>query len=208
MSAQIPEETAAALPSATREIEEFVHAHGWNQPVQLFALVPTGQLLSAEPGLAEQVDPGAVLTPIAQESLPSEDLGEALARIAWPEQVAGCAVAQEIVVLPPEAEAELPGEDEAARQAAAEHPERHEARLVAAVLRDGSETCVLRLRAQDQELAQGQQAPQDREVGQGQQPPQDGESPQDLEGAADGELVQDASLAPNLLRALHETLAG
>ncbi len=199
MSAQIPEETAAALPSATREIEAFAHAHGWNQPVQLFALVPTGPLLSAEPGLADQVDPEAALTPIAQESLPSEDLGEALARIAWPEQVAGCAVVQEIVVLPPEAEAELPGEDEAAREAAAEHPERHEARLVAAVLRDGSETCVLRLRAQDQEVAQ---APQDGEA-------QGGEASQDQEDedSADGELVQDASLAPNLLRALHETLA-
>ncbi|MHA6802575.1 PPA1309 family protein [Salinifilum ghardaiensis] len=188
MSAQIPEDVAAALPAATREIEEFVHAHGWNQPVQLFALVPTGQLLSAEPGLADQLDPEAALTPIAQESLPSEDLGEALSRIVWPEQVAGCAVVQEIVVLPPEAEAELPGEDEAARQAAAEHPERHEARLVAAVLRDQSETCVLRLRPQEPEAEEARGDQQ--------------------EAPADGEVVQDASLAPNLLRALHETLTG
>ncbi len=146
MSPETPEELTAALPSAAREIEEFVDAAGWDQPAQVFALVPTSRLLAAEPGLADQLDPAAPLTPIAQEALPAEDLAEALSRIEWPDQVSGCALVQEIVVLPPEAEAELPGEAEAARQAAAEHPERREARLVAAVLRDGGEACVMRLR--------------------------------------------------------------
>ncbi|MEV6231792.1 PPA1309 family protein [Saccharopolyspora shandongensis] len=151
MPPETPEDLAAALPSVAREIEEFVHAAGWDQPTQVFALVPTGQLLAAEPGLADQLDPASPLTPIAQEALPAEDLAEALSGIAWPEQVAGCAVVQEIVVLPPEAEAELPGDSERDRQVAAEHSARHEARLVAAVLRDGGETCVMRLRASDPE---------------------------------------------------------
>ncbi|MER7010874.1 PPA1309 family protein [Saccharopolyspora sp. NPDC000359] len=145
---QTPEQDlTAALPPAAREIEEFVAAAGWDQPTQVFALVPTQLLLAAEPGLADQLDPGSALTPIAQESLPAEDLAEALGQIEWPEQVAGCALVQEIVVLPPEAEAGLPSDVEAARKAAAEHPERQEARLVAAVLRDGGEACVMRLRA-------------------------------------------------------------
>lgn len=173
MSALPGEELAAALPASAREIEEFVAAAGWDQPAQIFALVPTAELLDREPNLADEVDAGTPLTPIAQDSLPAEDLAEALSRVAWPEQVAGCALVQEIVVLPPEAEAELPADDEQARQTAADHPERQEARLVAAVLRDGAETCVLRLRAGE-----------------------------------DGELVQDPSLAPNLVRALHETFAG
>ena len=172
MSAASGEELAAALPGSAREIEEFVAAAGWDQPAQIFALVPTAQLLANEPNLAEDLDPEAPLTPIAQDSLPAEDLGDALSRVAWPEQVAGCALVQEIVVLPPEAEAELPSDDEQARETAAEHPDRQEARLVAAVLRDGGETCVLRLRV-----------------------------------AEEGELIQDPSLAPNLLRALHETFA-
>lgn len=189
MSAQTPEELAAALSPAAREIEEFVHGHGWNQPVQVLALVPTQQLLEAEPGLADQLDAEAPLTPIAQESLPSEDLGEALARIGWPEQVAGCAVVQEIVVLPPEAEEGLPNDDDnAAREAASSHPDRREARLVAAVLRDGTETCVLRLRPEGEASAEAD--PVDH-----------------ADEDADGEVIQDASLAPNLLHALHDTFA-
>ncbi|GAA2811159.1 PPA1309 family protein [Saccharopolyspora taberi] len=151
MSSETGEGMAVALRLAAREIEEFVATAGWDQPTQVFALVPTRQLLAAEPGLADQLDPESALTPIAQESLPADDLADALARISWPDQVAGCAIVQEIVVLPPEAEAELPTDGEQARQAAAEHPERREARLVAAVLREGGEACVMRLRGEGDE---------------------------------------------------------
>ena len=142
------------LSTAAREVEEFVAAAGWDQPAQVFALVATSELLAAEPGLADQLDPESALTPIAQEALPSEDLGEALAQMIWPEEVAGCAIVQEIVVLPPEAEAALPDDPEGARKAAAEHPDRREARLVAAVLRDGGQTCVMRLRSGEGEVIQ------------------------------------------------------
>jgi hypothetical protein len=146
------EDLATVLPAAAREIEEFVAAAGWDQPSQVFALVPTRELLDAEPELAEQLDTSSPLTPIAQEALPSEDLGEALARISWPDAVVGCALVQEIVVLPPEAEAELPTDAEAAHQVAVEHPQRQEGRLVAAVLRYGpGETCMLRLRHPDED---------------------------------------------------------
>jgi hypothetical protein len=85
-------------------------------------------------------------------------------------------LAQEIVVLPPDAEAQLTEQeldDEQARKFAAEHPQRREARLVAAVLRDGSAACVLRLRGNV-------------------------EVPE--------EVVAHPELAPNLTRALLETL--
>ncbi|MFD7652903.1 PPA1309 family protein [Actinosynnema sp. NPDC059797] len=144
------EKPAVVLPAVAREVEEFVSTAGWNQPTQLFALVPTAELLAQQPELAGQLDPQASpLTPIAQDSLPDGELDRALAGIVWPEVVRGCALAQEIVVLPPEAEAELEAgdlDDAGARKFAAEHPERREARLVAAVLRDGSAACVLRLR--------------------------------------------------------------
>ncbi|MFB9299492.1 PPA1309 family protein [Kibdelosporangium philippinense] len=141
--------TSDALPALAAEVEQFVASAGWDQPAQLFALVPTAELLRMQPELAGQLDAGSELTPIAQDSLPDGDLGAALAGIMWPDAVRGCALVQEIVVLPPDAEAEMnaSGEDEARlRQLAAEHPQRQEARLVAAVLRDGGEACVMRLR--------------------------------------------------------------
>jgi hypothetical protein len=148
MSAVSSTEPSTDLPSLAREVENFVAAAGWDQPAQLFALVPTADLLRAQPELADQLDPATTLTPIAQDELPTGDLSEALSGIMWPEAVHGCALVQEIVVLPPAAEAELEAEqdDTRLRQLAADHPERQEARLVAAVLRNGTEACVMRLR--------------------------------------------------------------
>jgi len=139
---------AKHLSAVAREVEDFVSTAGWDQPPQLFALVPTAELVQAQPDLAGQVDTDAPLTPVAQDSLGDADLAEALGGIMWPEAVHGCAIAQEIVVLPPEAESTLPADEDAEmRRIAAEHPHRREARLVAAVLRDGTTACVLRLRA-------------------------------------------------------------
>src|SRR3954452_21968303 len=93
---QAPTPAVAAL---AREVEEFVASGGWDQPPQLFALVPTEVLLREQPELAGQLDVESPLTPVAQEALPEGDLAEALGRIAWPEAVVGCALAQEIIVL-------------------------------------------------------------------------------------------------------------
>ncbi|HEV7647715.1 MAG TPA: PPA1309 family protein [Actinophytocola sp.] len=146
---------AQHLSAIAREVEGFVASAGWDQPPQLFALVPTADLVERQPDLAGQVDQAAPLTPIAQDALPSEDLSDALAGIMWPDAVHGCALAQEIVVLPPAVESALPtgdstGDSAAMRRIAAEHPARQEARLVAAVLRDGTAACVLRLRGDDE----------------------------------------------------------
>lgn len=95
-----------ALSRAVIEIERHVSSAGWDQPAQLFALVPTEDLLAAEPQLAEQLgadDASQPLTPVAQGELPGgmddEHLADALARIEWPEGVSGCALAVEQVVL-------------------------------------------------------------------------------------------------------------
>src|SRR3954464_12791063 len=97
-----PQQAGAAAPA--REVEEFVASAGWDQPPQLFALVPTAALLDEQPELAGQLDASSPLTPVAQDPLPEGDLGDALARIAWPDLVLGCALVQEIIVLPPDAE--------------------------------------------------------------------------------------------------------
>ncbi|PZS33491.1 MAG: hypothetical protein DLM58_07745 [Pseudonocardiales bacterium] len=135
------------LESVAAEIETHVGGSGWERPPVLFALVRAAQFALDEPDTAAKLGlvEGDALTPIEQEDLPEGPLDETLARIAWPESVAGCALSQEIVMLPPAVEAELADVD-AAASAAANHPERREARLVVAVLRDGSSAAVLRVR--------------------------------------------------------------
>lgn len=181
-----PDNSAQVVAALAREVEEFVAAGGWDQPPQLFALVPTAALLREQPELADRLDAANPLTPVAQEELPEGDLAEALGHIGWPDVVAGCALAQEIIVLPTAAEAELPGGDAVdsgrLRQAAADHPDRTEARLVAAVLREGPAACVLRLR--------GRPAPAG--------------SPSATQPA--DEIVEHPELAPNLIDALRTTL--
>ncbi|HEY0687815.1 MAG TPA: PPA1309 family protein [Kribbella sp.] len=151
-----------ALSRAVIEIERHVSSGGWDQPAQLFALVPTAELLRAEPQLAAELgaeDMSQPLTPVAQGDLPDgvddEHLADALARIEWPDGVSGCALAVERIVLPAAAEAGLPDDSadiEIARLAGSD-PRRHEVRMVAAVLRDGDRFGAVRLRTHDEDSA-------------------------------------------------------
>ncbi|NMO01896.1 hypothetical protein HH308_11815 [Gordonia sp. TBRC 11910] len=188
-----------ALGSALRDVVEFVDAAGWDQPPTLFALVPTSVLAQTQPDLVDEFDTSE-LSPIAQEPLPTSEVGPGadravqaaelehiLATTSWPDAVAGCALVQEIIVLPPEAEADLDdafepllsdpdAADAAARSTALSHPESRAARLIAGALRDGRTLSLLQLRPD--------------------------------EGADDGqiELLSHPDLAPNLVEALAATL--
>ncbi|MFR9751272.1 PPA1309 family protein [Nocardia sp. 004] len=183
------------LARSVREVAEFVDAEGWGHPPQMFALVPTADLVAAQPELADQLDAGDELTPVAQEAFPSDVTGgsmaldEFLATTSWPPAVQGCLLVQEIVVLPPDAESTLDDAlvpvladpdavDAAARAAAEAYPQRREARLFAAVLREGASLCLLQLR-----------------------PEADAEDAED-----DLDLRTYPNLAPNLIEALHHTL--
>ena len=141
------------LDAVAAEIEAHLAGTGWDQGPALFALVPT-RLIASDPAGADLLGVGPQseiaedsLTPVVQDDLPDQPLDEMLAGIEWPDPVTGCALAQEILILPPAAEDELSSPDALAE--AARHPERREARLVVAVLRDGSSASVLRLRARD-----------------------------------------------------------
>lgn len=101
---------ATALRAAVAEVEEYVDDAGWDAPRQLFALVPTAELLAHEPGLIGHVtaaadSPGASaaasapeFTPVEQGSLPGETVAAALATIAWPDEIAGAVLVLEIGV--------------------------------------------------------------------------------------------------------------
>jgi hypothetical protein len=153
------DEAEAALREAVREIEAYAAEAGWDQPARLFALVPTSDLLQREPGLAEalgvddETNP-ADLTPVEQEPVAADqEVEEVLARIMWPAEVFGCAAVVERLVLPPSADGELPADPEEAQAFAADHPDRHEVRIVAAATRDGSTYCALRMRSHDDEFS-------------------------------------------------------
>jgi hypothetical protein len=90
------------------------------------------------------------LTPVEQDQLaPEQPLEQVLESIVWPPEVAGCAAVVERLVLPPNADGQLPEDPAAAEEFAREHPDRQEVRIVAGATRHGSTYCALRLRAHD-----------------------------------------------------------
>lgn len=175
-----PPRRAGVLEPVVAEVERHVAAGGWDQPTRLYALVETADLVAREPALARDLGlvaaaPGA-LTPIEQDDVPQGPLDDVLAGIAWPEEVLGCAVVTEAVVLPPGAEqAAPPGLDAADLDAwAVAHPQRRDVRFAVAVLRDGSHAARLRVRGDSSPLAD--------------------------------EVADDPDVAPNLVEALLATL--
>ena len=144
-----------ALAAAVLEIESHIAAGGWDQPARLYALVDTAQLVEKEPALAaamglDSSSAQGSLTPVEQDQLsPDRPLESVLESIVWPANVAGCAAVVERLVLPPDADADIPEDPSRAEEFAREHPDRQEVRIVAGVTRSGSTYCALRLRAHD-----------------------------------------------------------
>ena len=149
-----PQPVADPLTIAALDTERHVAASGWDQNPRVFALVPTADLLEREPHLraglsGSDLAPGG-LSAVEQEDLPrTSSLESLLGRMSWPETVVGVALAVERVVVPPEAERDLPANPEQAMEALAGHPDRRDVRLLVAVTRDGQSRCLLRQRAHD-----------------------------------------------------------
>jgi hypothetical protein len=153
-----PERQDAVLRTV-RELEQHVASGGWDGPVRLFALVRTSTAMQRDPALADQLPEDVVraaredsehLTAVEQEDLPrTETIEDLLGRIAWPGTVDGAALVVERVVVPPEAESDLPKDPDAALSYLQNHPDRRDVRLAAAVLRDGTTGCAVRARDHD-----------------------------------------------------------
>ena len=138
--------------SCAVDTEQHVAAAGWDQAPRLFAIARNADIARREPALAEQlagVDPDAYST-IEQEGMPpTSSIESMLGRLAWPDEVDGVALSIERIVVPPEAEQDLPEDPEQASEALAAHPDREDVRLLVAVLRDGEAVCLLRQRKHD-----------------------------------------------------------
>ena len=132
------------LNAALREAVDFVHAEGWDQPATLFALVPY-ELVADALDLEDGANPLAL---VVQEDVPahikprSEELGEFIATVTWPEQVVGAILAQEISFVN-----SAEGADRAPRAA----------RLFSGILDDrsgsGAERSIVQLRPTEEDLA-------------------------------------------------------
>ena len=144
-----------ALAAVVLEIEGHVAGSGWDQPARLYSLVDTRMLVAREPdlatamGLADDPVPGS-LTPVEQDQLRADQpLESVLEQISWPDGVTGCAAVVERLVLPPDADRQIPDGRAAAERFAREHPDRQEVRIVAGATRAGATYCALRLKAHD-----------------------------------------------------------
>ncbi len=151
-------ERALGLRMAVVEVERHASESGWDQAARLFAMVPTADLAIAEPELAAELGittaAEVLFTPVEQElDERAGSLEDLLGRIAWPETVDGAMVVVERVVLPPEAEEEVPDDPQAAAHFAAHHDAREEVRIAAGVLRTGEAHVVLRMRSHDSDDA-------------------------------------------------------
>lgn len=116
----------AALNKAMLEAVDFIHAEGWDADPTLFALVGVEKL-----GLPEEEGPLAL---VVQDNIPGA-IEDFLPTVAWPAEVEGVVLAQEIMF----SDAGAPARP---------------ARLYSGVLRDGSELTLLQIRPTEEELAE------------------------------------------------------
>jgi hypothetical protein len=155
LAASVPE-IERGLQQVVAEAEQHVNELGWDQPGRLFALASTAELAAEQPELAAELgltlaDRGgrpALFTAVEQEVDSAEEPLEALlARIEWPDTVHGAVVVVHRLVLPPEAEDEVPDDPMDAGAYALAHPQHHEVRMGVGVVRGGVAHCVIRVRA-------------------------------------------------------------
>lgn len=138
--------TPQALNAALREAVDFIHAEGWDRPATLFALVPHELVADALSSGSLDDAPTNPYALIVQEDLPehirpgSEELGEFIATIRWPEMVTGAILAQEILFRPVGS-----GEDDS-------EAEPRSARLYSGVINGGPDRTIVQLRPTEEDL--------------------------------------------------------
>jgi hypothetical protein len=160
---EVPRNTP--LDRAVRELERHVARGGGDGPVRVFALVKTAQALQRDPSLREEHPLDLLasadadydhITSVEQEDLPDAgSVEELLAQLGWGPAVDGAAIVCERIVVPPEVEVGMPEDPVAAVQDLMDHPQREDVRLAVGVLRDGSTSCAIRTRSQDDDFAVG-----------------------------------------------------
>ena len=155
----------ADLLQVAQETEQHVAADGWGQRERVFALVPTADLVAAEPSLAEALAGAGRYSSIEQELPEGVELEEYLGRLAWPRSVTGCALAVERLRAAPAAEggtadeaggtASEDGPDDTAPEGGPDDtaPGTEPVRLLVVATREGERFTLVRFAAHDSDDA-------------------------------------------------------
>ena len=129
----------SVLAQTIRELDAFVAQSGWDQPIQLFAVVPQAELAKQQPELVIGDADGEYAFVTQDLEFLNEDLLESLAKISWPAEVSGVALAVErLIPKQPELDIDL----------TAETPT-EEIRVLALVMRSGENVNAIRYRSHD-----------------------------------------------------------
>lgn len=146
----------ADLLQVAQETEQHVAADGWDQRERVFALVPTADLVAAEPSLADALAGAGRYSSIEQELPEGVELEEYLGRLAWPRSVTGCALAVERLRAAPAAEGQTADEpDDTASGDGADDtaPGTEPVRLLVVATREGERFTLVRFAAHDSDDA-------------------------------------------------------
>ena len=139
-----------ALRAITAQAESHVARSGWDQPIRLFALVRTQDLKESDPAVSLVDDLELACVEQDTTGLPTE-LEAMLSAVSWPDDVIGALIALERFVLPTNSEVEVSNEAQLTTADVASHPGRHDVRMVAAALRDGTTMNAIRARNHDEQ---------------------------------------------------------
>ena len=146
----------SSLKEAVLEIERECAKAGWSRGIVLYALVPTADVIESAPEMAAALadKSPASLTAIEQEEVElTGTIEDFLGTISWSAEVFGAALVLERLIVNEEPPVECEGELSEAALAEWVAAHGQEVRMVVGVLRDGSQECVMRMRAFDDENA-------------------------------------------------------
>ena len=129
----------SVLAETVRELDQHVADAGWDQQARLFAIVPTADLVLDHPELISGENTGQFMFVEQDAPLDNENLIASLEQISWPAEILGAAIAIErLISMQPDEEIDP---DEITKT--------QELRIIALVMRDGTNVNAIRQRTHD-----------------------------------------------------------
>jgi len=127
------------LADTVRELDQHVADSGWDQAARLFAIVPKADLVTDHPELVSADNAGQFMFVEQDAEIDNENLINSLEQISWPQQITGAAIAIErLISMQPDDEIDPEVESQT-----------QELRIIALVMRDGSNMNAIRQRSFD-----------------------------------------------------------
>lgn len=129
------------LAETVRELDQHVAEGGWDQAARLFAIVLTADLATDHPELVSDSKAGQFMFVEQDAPIDNENLIGSLEQISWPAEITGAALAIErLISMQPDQEIDADTESQT-----------QELRIIALVMRDGTNINAIRQRLHDDE---------------------------------------------------------